>query len=275
MYPVLLRIPMPWGELPLYSYSVMVVVSFVVALTYTYFEARRIGESTDRVIDISFWIFLCSILGARALDVAVTWRSYVGRPLDVFKIWQGGLAYYGGFFGAISSSLVFIWYHRLPTGKWADLLAPIGTIDAAFGRIGCLLNGCCYGRPAPDLAWAITYPPGHLPVPFDHIPLHPAPIYESAVGFLLTGLLIWIAHRPHRPGQVIWTMVLGYSVARFFIEYYRADPRGGLLLLGLPLSTSQIIAIPLVLVSLFALVWIFRQPLPKPRNASIIRGEIS
>jgi len=262
MYPVLLRIPTPWGELPLYSYSVMVVVSFLVALAYTYFEARRLGENPDRVVDLSFWIFLFAILGARALEVLVEWRSFVGRPLDVFKIWQGGLAYYGGFIAAIVACLVFIRYHRLALAKWADLLAPVAMIDIGFGRIGCLLNGCCFGRPAPNLVWAITYPPGRLPLPLEGIPLHPAPIYESLAGFLLAGYLIWLERRPHRPGQVVWTMVLGYAVARFIIEYFRADPRGGLSLLGTAFSTSQLIAFLLGLLSLIALAWIFRPRAP-------------
>jgi phosphatidylglycerol:prolipoprotein diacylglycerol transferase len=240
----------------------MVVVCFLVGLTYTYFEARREGENPDRVVDLSFWVFLFSILGSRALHVLVEWRSFVGHPLDAFKIWQGGLAYYGGFIAAILACLVFICYHRLPLSKWADLVTPVAMIDIGFGRIGCLLNGCCYGRPAPNLPWAITYPLGRLPLPLDGIPLHPAPIYESLVGFLLTGYLIWLQHRPHRPGQVVWTMVFGYAVARFVIEYFRADPRGGLTVLGAALSTSQLMAIPLGLASLLALAWIFRRPAP-------------
>jgi len=261
MYPVF-KLPTPWGDLPLYSYSVMVVVAFLAALTYVFFEARRLGENTDRVVDLSFWAFLFDILGARLLHVVVEWRSFVGHPLDVFKIWQGGLAYYGGFLAAIAACLAFIRYHRLPLKKWADLWAPVAMIAIGFGRIGCLLNGCCYGRPAPGLSWAITYPPGRLPLALEGIPLHPAPIYESLAGFLLAGYLIWLERRPHRPGQVVWTMVFGYAVARFIIEYFRADPRGGLSLLGLAFSTSQLIAIPLALLSLVALVWIFLRPAP-------------
>ena len=269
MYPVLFKLSTPFGELPLYSYSVMVVVAFLAALAYTCFEARREGENLDRVVDLSFWIFLFSILGARTLHVLVEWRSFVGHPLDIFKIWQGGLAYYGGFFAAILACLVFIRYHRLPLAKWTDLLAPVAVIDIGFGRIGCLLNGCCYGRPAPNLPWAITYPAGRLPLALDGIPLHPAPIYESLVGFLLLGYLVWLQRRPHRPGQVVWTMVFGYAVARFIIEYFRADPRGGLSRLGLAFSTSQLIAIPLALLSLLALVWIFLRPAPSRPDSEL------
>jgi len=252
MHPVLLRLSTPFGELALYSYSVMVVVAFLASLAFVYFEARRLGENTDRVVDLSFWAFLFGIIGARVLHVAVEWRTFTDHPLDVFKLWKGGLAYYGGYIAAILACVAFIRWHRLPLGKWADLWAPVAMIALGFGRIGCLLNGCCYGRPAGDLPWAITYPPDSLPMALDGIPLHPSPIYESLAAFLLAGLLVFFHRRPHRPGQVVWTMILGYAAIRFVLEYFRADPRGGIAALGL--STSQAIAVPLALLSLVALL---------------------
>ena len=257
MHPVLLKLSTRFGDLPLYAYSVFVVVAFLACLTYGLLEFRRQGESTDRAIDLSLWNLIFSILGSRALHDIVEWRQFADRPLDILKIWQGGLAYYGGFFAATIACLVFIRYHQLPLAKWADLLAPVGLITVGFGRIGCLLNGCCYGKPAPGLSWAITYPAGHLPLALDGIPLHPTPAYESLAAFLLTGYLIFLLHRPHRPGQVVWTMILGYAVIRFILEYFRADPRGGLTVFGLALSTSQVIALPLAALSLLALSWTF------------------
>jgi len=256
MHPILVHIPTPWGELPLYSYSVMVVVAFFASLAYAHFEARRIGEDTEKVFDLAFWIFLSGIAGSRLLEGLVNWRRFVSSPLDIFKIWEGGLTYYGGFIAAILTSLGFIRYHKLPLPKWADLLAPTAMITLGFGRIGCFLNGCCYGRPAPHLPWAVTFPPGRLPVPLDGLPLHPTQLYEMLIAFVIAGITIALERRPHRPGVVIWTMILLYAVARFCLEYLRLDPRGGIAALGL--STSQAISLPLALLSLGALAWTFR-----------------
>jgi len=259
MHPILVHIPTPWGELPLYSYSVMVVVAYFAGTAYAYFEAKRLGENPEKVLDLSFYFFLAGILGARLLEVIVNWPRFASSPLDIFKIWEGGLTYYGGFIASIIASLVFIRYHKLPLRKWADLLAPVAMIALGFGRIGCFLNGCCYGRPAPHLPWAVTFPPGRLPAPLDGLPLHPTQLYESLIAFVIAGITIALERRPHRPGVVLWTMFLLYAVARFFLEFLRLDPRGGITALGL--STSQAISLPLALLGLLALLWTFR---PRP-----------
>jgi len=261
MHPILVHIPTPFGEVPVYSYSVMVLVAYFAATAYAYFEARRLGEDGEKVLDLSFWVFLASILGSRLLEVLVNWRRFAPSPLDIFKIWQGGLTYYGGFIAAILTCLGFIRFHRLALGKWADLLAPVAMIALGFGRIGCFLNGCCYGRPAAGLPWAVTFPPGILPVPLDSLPLHPTQLYESLIAFLIAGISYALERRPHRPGVVVWTMILLYALARFFLEFLRLDPRGGIASLGL--STSQAVALPLALLSLGALAWTFRPHGPK------------
>ncbi len=251
MHPVLFNV----GHVPIYSYSLFVVLAFFAGFIYAYLEARRLGEDPDKIVDLALYIFISAIIGARVLHVIVDWRRFIHDPVAVFKIWQGGLVYYGGFILAIITCVVFIKYHKLNLGKWADLLAPVAMIALAVGRIGCFLNGCCYGKAAPpDLPWAVVYPPGRLPLHLDGVPVHPTPIYSSITAAIIAVLLILLSRIKRRNGQVVWCMFLFYAAARFVLEYYRADPRGHIQALNL--STSQAIGVPIMIVSLGALIYL-------------------
>jgi phosphatidylglycerol:prolipoprotein diacylglycerol transferase len=251
MHPVLFKV----GSIPVYSYSVFVVLAFFAGFLYAYLEARRIHEDPDKVVDLALYIFISAIIGARILHVTVEWGRYVHDPIAVFKIWQGGLVYYGGFILAIITCVVFIKYHKLELGKWSDLLAPVAVISLAIGRIGCFLNGCCYGKAAPpDLPWAVVYPPAHMPLHLAGVPLHPTPIYSSIAAAIIAGFLILLSRIKRYNGQVVWTMFLLYAATRFILEYFRGDPRGHIQALNL--STSQAIGIPIMIISAIALIYL-------------------
>ncbi len=251
MRPVLFKI----GSIPIYSYSVMVVTAFFACLVYAYLEARRIGEDKQKVVDLAFYMFITGIGGSRILHVIIEWEHFADDPLSIFKIWRGGLVYYGGFILAIITVFVFVRYHKLPMGKWMDLMAPVAMISLVFGRIGCFLNGCCYGGPAPEwLPWAVVYPKEAMPLKLAGVPLHPTPIYSSLAVALITVFLVFLSRVKRYDGQVFWTMTLLYSTARFILEFFRADPRGGIQ--ALKLSTSQAMGIPVFIISVCILIYL-------------------
>lgn len=251
MHPVLFRI----GSIPVYSYSTFAVLAFFASFLYVFLEARRLGEDTDKVYDIAIYIFLAAIVGSRLLHVIVEWQRFIKEPLDVFKLWHGGLAYYGGFVLCIITCIVFIKYNRLDFAKWADMLAPAATISLALGRIGCFLNGCCYGKPAPEgLPWAVVFPPARMPLHLAGVPLHPTQIYSSISATLVSIILIVLSRKKRYNGQVVWSMCLLYSASRFILEYFRGDPRGRLEILNL--STSQAIGIPIMICAAVALIYL-------------------
>ena len=240
MHPVVFRL----GKFVVYSYSLMVVVAFAAGLLYAYYEAKRIGEDTNKVIDLSIYVFISAFIGARLLHVLTEWRIYLHDPVRIFKIWEGGLVYYGGFILAILVIIVYVKAYKLSLPKWADLTAPVAMIELVFGRIGCFLNGCCYGRIAPSwLPWKVTYPSSVMPLELGGIPLHPAPLYESLAAALIAGFLIWRNFHKKYDSEVVWLMVFLYAIARFILEFFRADERGGISFLNL--STSQLISIGL------------------------------
>jgi phosphatidylglycerol:prolipoprotein diacylglycerol transferase len=171
-------------------------------------------------------------------------------PRDCFaalKFWQGGLTYYGGFLLAVPLGLLYARRKNLGVWRVADLAAPVIMLGLVLGRIGCFLNGCCYGAPT-DAPIGVQLP-GHAG------PVHPTQLYE-AVGALALFLALRyaIAPRKRRDGDVFAALLVLYGVMRFAIELLRADQRGSL---G-PLSTSQALSIPLIAAG----VWLLLRPAP-------------
>jgi phosphatidylglycerol:prolipoprotein diacylglycerol transferase len=253
MRPVLFHI----GTFPVYSYSVLVALAYLAGLSYALGEAKRLKLDPIHVVDVSLWLFICGILGARFLFMIVDYKRFIADPREVYRIWNGGLVFYGGLAGAVLAGVVYLKRHNLPLGLWSDLLAPVAMISLAVGRIGCLLNGCCYGKLAPGLAFGMVYPPFHPELGLAQMPVHPTPIYESLAALIIFLVLVIMSRHKKFQGQEFWSMVLLYAVARFTIEFFRGDPRG--MIPGLGLSTSQGISLLAAPVALFMLALLYRR----------------
>ena len=132
---------------------------------------------------------------------------------------HGGLVFYGGLIGASAATLIYVWRKRLPLWKIADALAPSIALGYVPGRIGCLMNGCCYGKPT-DLPWAIHFPGEHET---QGIGVHPTQIYDSLLNLVLYLTLAWLYRRKKFDGQVFAAYLVGYAVTRSFVEMFRGD----------------------------------------------------
>jgi phosphatidylglycerol:prolipoprotein diacylglycerol transferase len=154
------------------------------------------------------------------------WRDqFAGKPfIDVFKVWEGGLVYYGGLIGASLACIAYAYAKRLPLWKTADVMAPSVALGQMFGRLGCLLNGCCYGR-ATTCAWGIRYPSGHETHPEGGLALtvHPTQVYESLLALGLYLGLAWWFRRKRFDGQVFAFYLVGYAIIRSTVEMFRGD----------------------------------------------------
>jgi phosphatidylglycerol:prolipoprotein diacylglycerol transferase len=158
-------------------------------------------------------------------DIVNSAKEYKHSPLvEVFMIQHGGIVYYGGFIGASLACIIYTWRKHLPLWKLADILAPGVALGSFFGRWGCLMHGCCYGRPT-TLPWGIQFPVGHRTHPDDGLPhyVHPTEIYDSLLNLGLFAALAWFYKRRKFDGQVFAMYLLGYSVLRSFVEYFRGD----------------------------------------------------
>lgn len=149
------------GRLPIFGFGMMLCLAFFAGTWLAQRLARREGLDVDRLMDLSLWIFIGGIIGARLLFLARN-RDQFNGPLDFFKFWQGGIVFYGG---VVTAVLVFLFYTRryqMPAMRVLDVLAPAVALGIAIGRLGCLMNGCCWGKPS-ELPWAIRFPFGSIP----------------------------------------------------------------------------------------------------------------
>lgn len=281
-------------DIPFPSYFVLLLTGFLIATAAGAVWAKRVGQDPDVVVDLGLAMLLAGVVGGRLLHVIadgyfwdyvhlctdpakVDWHitqaecvsdRYLGvwdaakgvchpTEQDCFawaKFWAGGLTYYGGFLGASGAAYWLLRRDRFPFWKAADMAGIVVPIGLGFGRLGCLLAGCCFGTPT-DARWALTFPPrspasesqfkaGLLDSQFDpSLPVHPTQIYESAASFAIAAaLMLWLHGRKRYDGQVFLAFVAAYAVVRFVLEFWRSDDRGGLL----GLSTSQLIGVGLV-----------------------------
>ncbi|NJD61541.1 MAG: prolipoprotein diacylglyceryl transferase [Deltaproteobacteria bacterium] len=244
MHPVLVKI----GSLKIYSYGVFVAIGFLAALWVAGREIRRRGLDRDTFYDMGFWVVITAIIGSRLFHVLVYWEQYRTDPAEIFKLWNGGLVFYGGFLAAAAACLYFLRRHKMPFLPVADASALGIPLGLAFGRIGCSAAGCCFGK-FTTLPWAIVFTNPASLAPLG-IPLHPTQIYESLGAFAIFGTLYAARDRFRTPGMLFWTMIILYGVVRSFFEIFRDDPRG---FLG-PFSESQIVSAILILYAVVSIV---------------------
>lgn len=211
------------GPLTLHWYGVLVALGFLLGLWNASRCAPRVGIPGEKIADLGPWLIIGALLGARALYVISYWREqFAGQPLrEIFMIHHGGLVYYGGLVGAALACWLYTHWKRLPLWRVADVLAPGIALGYVFGRLGCLMNGCCYGR-ACDLPWAIRFPEDNA-VGAPTFPVHPTQIYDSLLSLGLFAVLAWWFKRRKFDGQIFSFYLLGYALTRSFVELFRGD----------------------------------------------------
>ncbi len=239
MRPVLFEIPLPWGSsLPLHGYGLMIVLGFLLSAWLMTRETRRRGLP-DVMYDLGLAMLLSGLLGGRILYYVKNYQEQYSHEsfLEFFKIWKGGLVFYGGAITGLLGGLLYCWRKKLPTLDLMDVAAMGAPIAMAFGRLGCFLNGCCYGMLCePDFTLGVVFPPGSpasqeqrslgLLHGTSSLPLavHPTQLYQAAHDFLLGGLLFWYLRRSDAPrGAGMPILFSLYAVGRFALERLRGD----------------------------------------------------
>ena len=266
--PVLFSVHAFGHELALHSYGVAIAVAFLVAIFVGTRTAERTGEDPDKVRDLCFWLLVSSLIGARLVFLATNVPDYVrlcrveGDCLRPLRVWEGGLVFYGGFFGALGTAWWYMRRHAMPFWRVADILAPSVALGHFFGRLGCFAAGCCWGAEAHGaaLGWAARFGAeslafqdyvarGALPPTADVTPpLHPVQLYEAAGELALFFFLSLLGRRKRWDGQVLVVYLLGYALLRFVVELFRGDAVRKFVV-G-TLSTSQAIALAALVLAL-------------------------
>ena len=223
MRPVLFHI----FDLPIPSYGVFAALGSLTAFVYAYYEARRAGLDAEKILEVYFWIFLTTAVMSRVFEVVVEWGFYSAHPVRMFYIWDGGMVLYGGLTGAVIAGVAAVRIKKLPLGESADALITGAAIGIMLGRVGCLMSGCCYGRPT-DAAWCIRFTNRHSAANsvVGDVCVHPTQIYSILLLAAVFVFLVWLSRRKKFSGMLFWMFFLLYPAGRFVIEIYRGDPRG-------------------------------------------------
>jgi phosphatidylglycerol:prolipoprotein diacylglycerol transferase len=269
------------------SYFALLLVGFALATWLGVLWARRVGEDADVIVDLGIAMLLAGVVGGRLLHVlvdghladyvhlctdpaAVDWpfgraaceASGTGGTWDTARnvchpaardclawarFWTGGLTYYGGLLAALATASWLLRRDGFPFWRAADMAGFTVPLGLSLGRMGCLLEGCCFGAPSP-LPWALRFPPGSpAATRFGAVTVHPTQIYESLGALVISGVCLFLVHpRKRYDGQVLVAFLILYAVLRALLEILRRDDRGALI----GLSTSQWIGIGLVLFAL-------------------------
>jgi len=225
--PILFQI---W-RIPVFSYGFLLACAFVVGTILGVREARRRGIDPDKVIDLALYVCIAGIIGSRVLFVLLDIPTYFQDPIKIINLRDGGLSFQGGLASAI---LVGIWFcRREKINPWvmADVAAPLIPLGYALARVGCLLNGCCYGLPT-DLPWALAARAG------DETLRHPTQLYAAVLSLVIFAILFRLRNHKKFPGYLMFLYVGLYSISRFIVEIFRDVPR----MTG-PLSIAQLASI--------------------------------
>ena len=215
--------------------------------------------SRKDVEDILFLGVMGVVLGGR-IGYCLFYKPgyYLGHPLEIFYVWQGGMSFHGGLLGVVVAEVWFAWSRKRPLLQVADFVAPCVPTGLLMGRVGNFINGELWGRVAdPSLPWGMVF--RGAGVNGVNPPRHPSQIYQILMEGLLLFILLWLyARKERKPGQVAAVFLLLYGIFRFIAEYFR-EPDAHLGLLSLGLSMGQWLCIPMVLGGLGLWTWAQRQ----------------
>ena len=236
------------GSVTIHGYGLMIGIGILCCVFMGMKRAKKRGMSEDAVLDIAIFSVIGGFIGAKLLFVIVEFKDFLKNPLQLLG--SEGFVVYGGIITGVLVAMLYCKKKKLVFLEYFDLLVPSVALAQGFGRIGCFLAGCCYGRET-DSFLGVVFPEGSI-APAG-IKLLPTQLFSSAGNFLIVIILLLYGRKKRKAGSVGLLYVLLYSVGRFFIEFLRFDDRG---FVGV-LSTSQIIS--LILLAVLAVVFIIRR----------------
>ncbi len=245
MHPILIEL----GPVTLYAYGLMMAVSFIVGIQVSARRAPAFGFTADQMHDSAIPVLVAGLVGSKLLYLVASREALAGGWSAIIPMLRGGFVYYGGVIGGVVGAILWVRRRGLPFLGYCDMVAPGMAFSLALGRLGCFLNGCCYGKP---VAWGLVFPGLG-----DGVARHPTQLYELAAATILGLVLLRVPAPPaDRRGRVWGWFLAAYAVIRFTIEMLRDDPRGPTLA---SLSVSQLLSLAGALAGVALLV---RRPRP-------------
>lgn len=237
------------GPLTVYGYGFMIALGVIAAWIVTDYRAKRQRLDRDHVFSLVIWCLLGGLFCAKILFWITEWRSIVQDPHYILDTISDGFVVYGGIIGGILAGCLYCYIKKTDFWKYFDLVMPSVALAQGFGRIGCLLAGCCYGRETNSI-FSITFQNSDFAP--NHVALIPTQIYSSILDFLHCIVLCMIAKKVKKDKIVSGCYLIFYSIGRFVLEFFRGDLIRGSV--GV-LSTSQFISIFICAAGIALVIW--------------------
>lgn len=246
MHPEIIKI----GPVVIRAYGIMLFISFLAGLFYVRLRAKTKNISKEFVTNLAFLVIFCGIIGARLFYVLYHLSEFSGHWLNTINpfgsggtIGIAGLNLYGGLVTAIGAGVLYIWLKKVPFWPTMDLFAPPLAIGTFFTRIGCFLNGCCFGQTC-SLPWGVHFPQGSIPYAiFGNQAIHPTQLYMSLYGLIMFIILLLMERRKHFPGMIFAVWLIMESAFRFLIEFVRYYEKAMIPnIFGLDLTYNHLVA---------------------------------
>ncbi|REJ86899.1 MAG: prolipoprotein diacylglyceryl transferase [Planctomycetota bacterium] len=261
---------LPAFSFPIFGYGFMTLVGFLAALGFARRQARRAGLDPETMFDLGFWLLVPGVIGGRmAYLIQYSEQVFAGKQggeflFAIINLSNGGLVLIGAILGGAAGFFAYCHRHGVNQLMLADVIMPSIFIGIGFGRLGCLLNGCCFGD-ACSLPWAMTFPQGSVPfgVLADRgfidpeaaatMPLHPTQIYSSLNGFVLATVTALYYPRRRHDGDLLALGCILYPMTRFILEFLRNDEMGQL---GTRLTISQFYSLGILTAGVALLIYL-------------------
>lgn len=240
------------GPVTLHSYGLFVALGFIAGILIAIRLGKTVGFTSNAVMDMGFIMILTGIIGSRLVYVIIDLPNFISNPLDIFKIWEGGLVFSGGLVAVIIVMLLYTRHHKLNIWTTSDLWAPAAALGQAIGRIGCFFAGCCYGKPT-DVSWGVIFT-NPKSIATLNVPIHPTQLYSFLSSFIIFIIQIILHSKKKFEGQVFLWFLIFHSTARLFLERFRGDSRG--IILTDDLTMTQFIALVILIGSVTALFYL-------------------
>ncbi|MCD4782373.1 MAG: prolipoprotein diacylglyceryl transferase [Candidatus Eremiobacteraeota bacterium] len=242
MHPILFKI----GSVKIYSYGVMMVLGYFFVLGFAHYNARKIDMDENDAVDLSILTFISGILGSRIIYILLNLKQYHSFT-DLLEFQKGGLSWHGGLLGGILAIFIYCKIKKYNPFKALDLLMTPTILALGIGRIGCFLNGCCYGKPT-SVPWAMTFSSHRHP-----IPVHPTQLYEMILDFALFFFLLYWWKKRKFNGENSLIMLALYSVIRFLVEFFRYNSPNQMIV-GISLAQWVSVALFVVIISVIIII---------------------
>jgi len=209
------RVMFSIGPVTLYTYGLFVALGFLISTILILRDARKAGISQNTIFDCLMTVLISGLIGGRLLYVVINWEYYLQYPARALMFYEGGLAFQGALLAAILSGIIVARIKKISFWKTADLIAPYIALGQAIGRIGCFLNGCCYGKIVSS-GWKVQFPG-------ETVTRMPVQIYLSIGLFLLFFVLLKFRQKQFFSGSVFAMYLIAYGMFRFLMDYLRGD----------------------------------------------------